>query len=85
MHIYEIKDTNDAPITITSAANFTCSAKDATVFGAMVIVLEATKLDIRTFQVSALSHPLLFFNIKTLFRERSDKRWVSVKLRDHQL
>uniref|UniRef100_A0A914YAN2 Uncharacterized protein n=1 Tax=Panagrolaimus superbus TaxID=310955 RepID=A0A914YAN2_9BILA len=50
VHIYEIKDSNDAPISITSSANFTCSAKDATVFGAMVIVLEANKLDIRTFQ-----------------------------------
>uniref|UniRef100_A0AC35F1W5 Uncharacterized protein n=1 Tax=Panagrolaimus sp. PS1159 TaxID=55785 RepID=A0AC35F1W5_9BILA len=50
VHIYEIKDSNDAPISITSSANFTCSAKDATVFGAMVIVLESNKLDIRTFQ-----------------------------------
>uniref|UniRef100_A0A914QJ26 IFT140 second beta-propeller domain-containing protein n=1 Tax=Panagrolaimus davidi TaxID=227884 RepID=A0A914QJ26_9BILA len=50
VHIYEIKDSNDAPISITSSANFTCSAKDATVFGSMVIVLESNKLDIRTFQ-----------------------------------
>uniref|UniRef100_A0A7E4ZTU6 WD_REPEATS_REGION domain-containing protein n=1 Tax=Panagrellus redivivus TaxID=6233 RepID=A0A7E4ZTU6_PANRE len=51
IHIYEIKDCNDQPLNITTIASFSCSAKDAYVLGAVVVVLTVeNKLEARTFQ-----------------------------------
>ena len=50
VHIFEIKDIPNFPLSISTVSNFVCSAKDVTVYGASVFILENSNLEIRTFQ-----------------------------------
>ena len=50
VHIFEIRDIPNVPLSISTVSNFVCSAKDVVVYGPSVFIIENSNLEIRTFQ-----------------------------------